>query len=300
VYPNYSTALPNIRNFARDGQRLGATGILTTTWDDFGEQLFAQTWTGVLFGAAAGWQTGESSIEEFLRLYPRVFHGDSSAHVRLAEERLIAAHDLVASAGLSPNTEYLFWLDPWSVDGQLTSARLLPIARELRLLAEEAIEHVIVARRGGAQREPAALDAIELGARRMDLIGMKFQFADEAVRLYDRAYTTSRDSARQKTLQWYDLADITGINGRLQDLRDVYTLNRELYERAWLLENRPFWLQNVLARYDLATQLWLQRADRMQHARQRWARHRTLPPAAEIGFPVPAPDSAAARVRASR
>ena len=300
VYPNYAIALPNIRNLARDAQRLGSTGILTATWDDFGEQLFAQTWTGVLFGAAAGWQPGESSIDEFLAAYPRHFHGDTTAHVRRAEERLIAAHELLAAAGAGQNSEYLFWLDPWTADGRLMTAKLLPVARELRLHAESAIEAVAMARAAGATREPDALDALELGARRVDLIGLKFQFAEESARLYDQLYQASRDSARKKAIQWYDQADITGINGRLQDLRDVYTLNRELYERAWLAENRPSWLQNVLARYDLSTQLWLVRADQMGRARQQWARNRTLPPAAEIGFPAPLADSALVRPRAAR
>jgi hypothetical protein len=156
------------------------------------------------------------------------------------------------------------------------------------------------ARVSGATREPEVLDAMALGARRLDLIGLKFQFADEVVRLYDRAYATSRDSARSRSLQWYDLADITGINGRLQDLRDVYTLNRELYERAWRAENRPYWLQNVLARYDLATHLWLSRADQMTRARQQWARTRTLPAASEIGFPLPAIAPATARPSSAR
>jgi hypothetical protein len=300
LYPNYAIALPNIRDFARDAKRLGSTGLLTTTWDDFGEQLFAQTWTGVLFGAAAAWEPGEASVADFLRAYPRTFHGDTSGHVQAAEERLMAAHRLLAGAGVAQNHEYLFWVDPWSPDGQLAGAQLLPVARDLRLLAEEAIEHVARARVSGATREPEVLDAMALGARRLDLIGLKFQFADEVVRLYDRAYATSRDSARSRSLQWYDLADITGINGRLQDLRDVYTLNRELYERAWRAENRPYWLQNVLARYDLATQLWLSRADQMTRARQQWARTRTLPAASEIGFPLPTAAPATARPSSAR
>jgi hypothetical protein len=291
LYPNYGIALPNIRDFARDAQRLGSTGLLTTTWDDFGEQLFAQTWMGVLFGAAAAWQPATADVDAFLAAYPRVFHGDTSGHVRAAEQRLLAAHDLLGRTGLSQNHEYLFWLDPWTPDGQLASARLLPVVRELRLRAEEAIEEVAAARAAGATREPEALDAIELGARRLDFLGMKFQFADEVTRIYARVYAISRDSAQQRTLQWYDLADITGINGRLQDLRDGYTLTRELHERAWRAENRPYWLQNVLARYDLSTQLWLQRADQMQRARQEWARTRRLPPASEIGIPLPPSDS---------
>ena len=75
VYPNYNIAFVNIRNFVRDGQKLGATGMLNTTWDDDGESLFNQVWSGVLFGAAAGWQPGESSIEAFQRSYGSVFFG---------------------------------------------------------------------------------------------------------------------------------------------------------------------------------------------------------------------------------
>jgi hypothetical protein len=97
--------------------------------------------------------------------------------------------------------------------------------------------------------------------------------------MYARAQdTTNRGASR-------DLADITGINGRLQDLRDAYSLIRDEYEKAWLRENRPYWLHNVLARYDLATQLWISRADRINASRQQWFRNRKLKPAAEIGVP---------------
>ena len=117
----------------------------------------------------------------------------------------------------------------------------------------------------------------------MDFIGMKFQFADEVVAMYDRAAdTTSKQPQR-------DLADITGVNGRLQDLRDGLSLIRDEYEKAWLRENRPYWLHNVLARYDLATQLWMERADRISLARQEWYRSHKLPPAASLGIPSSMP-----------
>ncbi|HRN52733.1 MAG TPA: family 20 glycosylhydrolase, partial [Gemmatimonadaceae bacterium] len=56
VYPNSNTALPNIQGFIRDGQRAGATGVINTTWDDWGDAIFEQNWYGLVFGAAAAWQ----------------------------------------------------------------------------------------------------------------------------------------------------------------------------------------------------------------------------------------------------
>jgi len=283
VYPNYSVALPNIQRFVRDGQRLGSTGMLNTTWDDDGEALFNQTWYGVLFGAAAAWQPGASSVEAFQASYGRVFHGDTTGSVDEAQRKLIAAHALLQGAGLGDASDYLFWVDPWSAEGQLVAQKLRPVARDLRLRAEEAIVLIARARQAGA-REQDALDAVELGARRMDLIGMKFQFADDVARMYGEAYAAFRNPARSTSPTSY-LGDISGANGRLQDLRDGYSLLRDEYERLWVAENRPYWLRNVLARYDLATQLWIERADRVQAARQRWYRESAIPAPSEIGIP---------------
>src|SRR5260221_2158138 len=127
--------------------------------------------------------------------------------------------------------------------------------------------------------EHDAIDALALGARKIDFIGMKFQFADEVVQMYARARDTTNKSISR------DLADISGANGRLQDLRDGYSLIRDEYEKAWLRENRPYWLHNVLARYDQATQLWVNRADQVNLSRQQWFRTRRLKPAVEVGNP---------------
>jgi Flp pilus assembly CpaE family ATPase len=175
-------------------------------------------------------------------------------------------------------SDYLFWVDPWSDEGKLMAQRIRPLTHDLRILAESAMVLVAQAEHSDL-RERDALDAMAVGARRMDFIGMKFQFADEVVQMYARAQDTTNKGASR------DLADITGINGRLQDLRDGYSLIRDEYEKAWLRENRPYWLHNVLARYDLATQLWITRADRINASRQQWYRTRKLKPAGDIGVP---------------
>ena len=72
-------------------------------------------------------------------------------------------------------------------------------------------------------REPDAVDAMELGARRMDFIGLKFQLADEMAAGYARALaaSTSTDRKTRATVS-RELSDLNGVNGRIQDLRNGY------------------------------------------------------------------------------
>src|SRR6185503_17972085 len=112
VWPNYDAALPNIQGFIRDGQRFGSTGVLNTSWDDDGEAIFNQTWYGVLFGAAASWQPGESSIPEFQAAFGSVFHGDTTGAIDAAQRHLVAAHAALGRAKLGDASTALFWLDP--------------------------------------------------------------------------------------------------------------------------------------------------------------------------------------------
>ena len=325
VYPDYNLALANIQQFTRDGQRLGSTGQLNTIWNDDGEGLINQDWYGILFGAAAAWQPGESSIEQFQQSYAQVFHGDASGALNQAQLELMAAHKVLKDqAQVGDATNNLFWLDPWSKDGQTIAAEVRPYTHDLRLHAEAALTLIAQARavagprmdstssaaspsdnesaasstaydaaRYGAAtsnlREPDAVDAMELGARRMDFIGLKFQLADEMAAGYARALAASTSADRKtRASVSRELSDLNGVNGRIQDLRNGTTLLRDLYESAWLRSNRPYWLRNILEQYDYATQIWLARADKVRSAQRQWTESKSLPPAQELGIP-PAP-----------
>ena len=84
------------------------------------------------------------------------------------------------------------------------------------------------------------------------------------------------------------LDTIGSNNGHLEDIRDGYTLLGDLYKQAWLRDNRPYWLQNNLAHFDAAAQLWIGRGDRWNQVIQQWWDTHTLPTAAEAGLPEPA------------
>jgi hexosaminidase len=163
--------------------------------------------------------------------------------------------------------------------------QVLPVAGDVRILAESALVLVAQARRAGPLRNASALDAMELGARRIDWLGAKFQFANEIAEMYHRAGAdTSREGRREAQQQ---LADITHINGRIQDMREGFANLKQLYQQAWLAENRPYWIDNMLSRYDVSIQLWIRRADDIAAAWREFNRTRVLPPASRLGIPEP-------------
>jgi hexosaminidase len=140
---------------------------------------------------------------------------------------------------------------------------------------------------GTALRESAALDAMELGARRIDFIGMKFQLADEMAEAYAKAYSLKNDPKHETETREL-LYSISSMNGRCQDLRDGYSELKSLYSASWLAENRPYWLDNVLVRYDLRIQLWQKRGEEMNTLIEQWQNTGAMPSAEAAGIPTAA------------
>lgn len=287
VWPNFNMALGNIHGFVADGQKVGSSGMLNTIWNDDGEGLFLEDWYAVLFGADAAWQPGGGDVAQFQHDYGPVFHGDQSGDLNEAQQALMAAHDVLAKVGLEDARDQYFWVDPWSEQGQTIAAKILPVSAEVRLDAERALTLIAQAEAAGPLRHPDAVEAMDLGARRIDFLAFQFQTAKQIADGYLRLYNGLHDPQISDHVS-RDLWNLAGVNGRCEDLRDGYHYLRTRYSEVWLMENRPYWLNNVTARYDAAAQLWVDRGSRLAAAREQWREHHTLPTPAEIGIQEPA------------
>ncbi len=289
MYPLGSHAIDNISGFIEAGQRLGSTGALTTVWNDDGEGLFNQDWFGVMFGSAASWQPGRSSGAPYQAAFGELFYNDTTGKVMQAESELIAATDLFDVS------DDVFWMDPWSKAGQAKAAKLRPSLHATRLHAEHALELLAEAKAENPQLAyPDAIAAMELGAHRIDFAAMKFQFADEMATAYANAYALHRDKKQHTaTRTWMEA--ITGFSGGCTDLRNGYSALKQEYRTAWLAENRPAWLDNVLVQYDMQMQLWQGRSDHFNQILRDWDATGVMPTAQEAGIGEPATATAAAK-----
>jgi len=242
----------------------------------------------VLFGAVAAWQPGESSIADYQDTYGATFHLDPSGKIDDAEKELMAAQETLGAAQTGMKSDQIFWLDPWSAQGQEVSLKLLPQAHDLRIHAERAIVLLEQARAANSNlAEPDALAAMDLGARCLDLIGLKFQLAQEIASAYAQATAQQHDKT-QRTATGHILEEISSYNGRCQDLRDAYSALKAEYSQVWLAENRPYWLNNVTVRYDLEIERWQRRGNQFETAIRAWVNGQDLPAASSFGLPEPA------------
>jgi hexosaminidase len=279
IWPDLDTAFVNIRNFVRDGQKHQAMGVLNTTWCDDGESLLEMTWPALVFGAAAGWRSGESNIEEFKRNFDWAFYRNEDSTFADAIENLDRSHTLLAAQKLDNASNELFWSDPFSGRGASMAVKALPAMHDLRLGAEGAIQS-LAHNRAKAHLHRETLDDMVFAAWRLDALGLKIQFTSEIDHFYWDAYQNQADSKRVEA----DLDEIMGINGRLESQRDAITKLRRMYVEAWNRENHPYWLDNVLVRYDNLASETQAKIVAVQEAGRQYDNTKTLPAPEQLGF----------------
>ncbi|MGC9197813.1 MAG: family 20 glycosylhydrolase [Acidobacteriaceae bacterium] len=297
VWPNQQLALQDIQEFTRDGQRYGATGQLNTLWNDDGESLANMNWYGILFGAAAAWQHGESSIAQFQDSFAPVFFADPLGLLNQAQDELANAMTLLHDNKVIAATEGsdgLFWVDPWSPDGQAIAGRMRPINSALRLYAEHALTLIAQAKaQEPGLRQPDAISAMEFGARRIDFLGLKFQLADEMAAEYAQAQAelqslqSNPNAPRPRPSVPALLSDINGVNGRLQEIIDTYSRLRDMFAEQWNKTYQSDGLRPVLEHYDYTIAQWYARVDKVRSAQRQWSQSHSLPAASALGIPQP-------------
>jgi hexosaminidase len=279
VWPNLDVAFVNIRNFVRDGQKLGAVGMLNTTWNDDGESLYGMAWPALIFGAAAGWQSAESDIDHFKNSYDWAFYRNGDTTFRDALENLDRGHEALAKINVDAETDDLFWVDPFTPEGAQLMQKIMPAARDMRLGAENALQ-ALYRSSGKAHANQATLADMTLSAWRWDALGMKIQFTQEISNFYWDAFRNQTDAQRVGN----DLEEITATNARLEDLRDATTRLSQMYREAWLREYNPFWLENVLVRYDTLARELQTKIVLVRQARRQYETTKTLTPPQDLGF----------------
>jgi hypothetical protein len=281
IFPDLDTASKNIANFVRDGQSASVLGMMNTTWDDDGESLFEMTWYAIVFGAAASWQSAPMTRDAFDKDFDWAFFrhdGDDLVEAM----RVLGSVDNLLGVGTS---DELFWREPFNSAFQKQARSLNPQVREMRLAVEN-VDESLLRSQAKARRNASMIPAMRFAAQRFDHLGRRMQVVEKLSQEYWDAYLNLSDRRKVGRLRNY----WGNIYNSLREMSEELTILREGYRKQWLAENRNYWLDSILARYDSAIAIWLTKSRTLAEAVRRYNTESILPDPEEFGLgPRPSP-----------
>ncbi len=271
IYPDIRAAIANENTFITEGKQAHVFGLFQTVWHDDGESLYESTWYPVLYAAASAWSAAPVAPERFASDYSDAFYG--SGDPGYARDVALLA-DALTRVTASPydSSDYLFWADPFDMR---IAARMNRVDMHAVRLDAESVETHLLSR--APPLHAAAARAMNLAARRFDLLGRKYQIADEIRGYYEDAKAQA-GLPHSRTIR-----DLYWCKYWFWELRDGYEALAPLYEAAWRYESRPGHLASNLERYHLAAQRAIQRADRINTMTyEDYVRAKTFPTLDEV------------------
>jgi hexosaminidase len=281
IFPNLDAASKNIANFVRDGQASGALGMMNTSWDDDGESLFEMTWHGIVLGAAASWQKKPVDQKEFDNDFDWAFFRNEGDEFTEALRVLGGVNGLL---GIGASDE-MFWRDPFNSNFQGQARTLKSQVQEMRLAVENADEQLL-RNEMRATRNRSMIPAMRFAAQRFDHLGRRMQVVEKLSQDYWDAYLNLGDRRKVGRLRNY----WGNIYNSLREMAEELTILKESYRQQWLAENRPYWLDSVLARYDQAIATWLNKSRSLAEAVRIYNSNSILPDPEGFGLgPRPTP-----------
>jgi hexosaminidase len=282
IFPNVEVSSKNIINFVRDGQKAGAVGMMNTSWDDDGESLFEMTWYGIVLGAAASWQSNVVDQPKFDSDFDWAFFRNDGEQFAKAIRALGSVN---TGLGLNLTSDDLFWRDPFTTPFQNLARANTEKIHQLRLSVENAQESLLQ-NQAHALRHRSMIPTLLFAAQRFDHLGHRMQLMVRFSDQYWEAYLNLGDRDKARKLRYYYGA----IYNNLREMAEELAILKQGYRAQWLAENRPYWLESVLTRYDQAMAMWLAKSRETEEVLRRYNATSTLPSPEEFGLgPRPAP-----------
>jgi hexosaminidase len=277
IFPNVDASSENIINFVRDGQAAGASGMLNTTWDDDGESLFEMTWYGIVLGAAASWQSQPVDQKRFDEDFDWAFFKNDG-------DQFVSAIRVLGGVNTTlgiRTSDDLFWRDPFTTGFQNDSRNNAEKIRQMRLQVENTLESLL-RNRQRARRNASMVPVMIFAAQRFDHLGRRAQTVEKLSREYWDAYLNLADRSKVHRLRRY----ASPIYNQLREMAEELSELKSSYREQWLAENRPYWLESVLARYDNAISIWLNKSRAVEESMRAYEATSILPNPEEFGLGV--------------
>jgi hexosaminidase len=236
IFPDLDNAEVNISNYVRDGARYKAMGMLNTTWDDTGENLWNFNWLPLVWSAECAWKPAlardgqdwnearEERLTTFSKAFDPTFYRAPGNDLLNLQFSLSRFRRNPVSFGMSDGA---FWTSIPAI-----ATRGFKTEDAIRLVSEaESIMRKLRDEKRARRLNGDTLDYVEFAARRAKFMGSRALVSDSI----GRAQTPAEKHRAMQAIE--------GL------AKDAGTL-RAQYIELWNRENRPWWRDQMVARYD--------------------------------------------------
>jgi hypothetical protein len=268
ILPDFSVATGNIRNFVRDGARLGAIGMLNTEWKD-GSVLNGPNWYEYAWGAECAWNASATDPDDFNRRIGSLLFGEKGDRFGRAIGRLSAVHKLPGMNGMLISR---FWEQDFV--GQTHPEQTRAQCEKLLEIVRPVIEDFQQCQTD-ATVNARLLDVLIFGARRMELLGTRQLDGQDACRLYQEATKAAPREA---------VPLLERIEALVRRNRDAHAALATRLSEIWLAECKPYALDAELTRYRRTVAWYEGLLKRVDVARAQAVAGQPLPSAKDVGW----------------
>ncbi|UCE06377.1 MAG: hypothetical protein JSW07_22870, partial [bacterium] len=237
IMPDYDMTMKNIKNFVESAANDDVLGVLTTIWDDGGSAFFSRDWFGVAYAGEKSWNVKPNNNQDFDKRFNWVVYGDRQHSVSRAIWQLTELTKLPMTQEMN---EKIFW------------SRVIPEqGQKLRINFDGWVQVSSI-----CDAADQALDMTKPTQYVHDLDYLRFTAAQyrhlalirtsmlEATELYRNACLRQMESpseARKAVILALDK-----IGETYQSLSRL----KDWFRTLWLQENRVYWLDKILTKYD--------------------------------------------------
>ena len=243
IFPNFNETKINVYNFIRDGYKHKASGVLNTSWDDDGSNLFNNNWHGFLWGAENSWkapvctsstQESERAMETrynvFNEAYDKIFYGLNSGSIT---EVLVDFSGFHQSAVRDIVRNGRFFEPVFPIYNEYVTDEMR--AMNLDLLKQlEGFNDQVLKLEPQIKRNNKTIAYLNFAMKQVE-----FSLKKNLLRIDLHQFVTGNKSISEEALK-----------SKISELVDEAVFLKNEYADLWNEESRPDWLEVNLKKFD--------------------------------------------------
>ena len=248
-FPNMDNYIVNIANFARDGYKNGAKGVINTAWDDYGETMFNEVWHAMVWCAETSWNTLKTNDNEERINREEIFN--KNFHIQYFQDNRQQTTD----NSLCPQSiiEHLYELNKLIDESDMTNVMNFTVLNSPLLeFYPSQLDSAAIAKNDAEKQQ--AFDIYQKLLKDRQEVNANPEIIDVAILAAYRAYIVTLKNELRVNL-YKTMLNPTAENVALtqnmsaQFLDSLHCLKKR-FVKAWDMESRSYYRNVFTDRYD--------------------------------------------------